>query len=174
MTQINFQAWSNATAELPWGVQQAFHTALSLASEEKLTLTYGADYGTDNAPCLVNATATMLAVTNGQGGHGKPSKYFRAVVNEFDRLNQVLAQLKVNTETCTVSPLAAEILIANFGTLKEKPVPQPQKDNPFVSTPEIPDEALELSWYESQKEVSVEDIMEALHGNPWDERPEAP
>jgi hypothetical protein len=120
-TAKDFQQWTDATAELPWGAQRALYNTLELVRDEKISLTHGADYQ-DGTPCLINASANMLSSVNGEGGHGKPSLHFHEVVASFDNLNRLLYTSHVNLEHNKVSPLAAEFLLHNFAPLKEKPV----------------------------------------------------
>ena len=109
--------WTEATAELPWGVANAFHDVFTLAQEEKTNLVYNADY-TDNGACLVNQAASMLASLNGVGGRGKPMQHFHEVVSLFDKINQELFNREVNTEYGKVSALAADIFLHHFCPLK--------------------------------------------------------
>ena len=108
--------WNTATGNLPWGVQRVFLDALNSVKDEKIHLVWGRDYR-NGKPCLVNAVASML--TTG-GGHGIPSDKFGPVVQAFDGINAELRRQGVNTDGY-VSPLAAEILIRNFGDLKPEP-----------------------------------------------------
>lgn len=113
--------WKDQTDSLPWGVQRVFHDVFVLASEEKTTLTYGADYGTDGSPCLVNTVGTMLRATRGKAGRGLPSQHFGDIVHLFDSINRELQVSGVNDHPSHVSPLAAEVFLRNFAPLKEKP-----------------------------------------------------
>ncbi len=114
---INFTEWNKATSELPWGVQTVMLDTLKMVAEEQITLVYGADYF-DGSPCLVNAVANL---TTAGGGRGVPLSEFNDLVCAFDDINNMLLGRGINISK-NVSPLAAEILIKNFGTLKEKPV----------------------------------------------------
>lgn len=118
MNEYSFKDWTDATAELPWGVQKVMHDTLTLVSESKVTLAYGADYS-KGSPCLVNAVAQM---TQAGGGNGTPMAYFASLVGQFDRINQWLYKEGVNEEPNIVSPLAAEILLRHFAPLKEQPL----------------------------------------------------
>lgn len=125
------EQWNKATNELPWGVQRAFVDVLTLASEGKTTLVYGADYAQKGA-CLVNQAANML--TTG-GGYGIPMREFNAVVRAFDLINHELEKKAINDTPKRVSPLAAEILLRHFGTIKPEPV---QSSAPEVTKPDTP------------------------------------
>lgn len=113
--------WTHATGSAPWGVQHVLRDTLQAVADEQVTLAYNADYR-DGSPCLINAAATMLSSISGEGGQGKPSAHFGSIVSAFDRVNSMLEGRGVNTTPGFVSPLAAEILVANFGELKEKPI----------------------------------------------------
>lgn len=117
-TQTLYTQWNEATAKLSWGVQRVFRDALTLVSEGKVHLAYGADYN-DGSPCLVNSVAQML--TTG-GGQGIPSANFGEVVSLFDRINRHLHGVNVNTENGRVSPLAADIMLRYFAPEREKPI----------------------------------------------------
>ena len=121
MGDIDFQNWTMATANVPYGVQQVLHSSLELVAEEKLTMTYGADFGSDGSPCLINSAGKMLKATGGQTGYSLPSVHFHDVVRAFDDINRELYNRNVNTDN-HLSPLAAEILLANFAPLKDKPI----------------------------------------------------
>jgi hypothetical protein len=107
--------WREATAALPWGVQGLCHDALTLAANEKITLVHGADYK-DGRPCLFNAIRQMTTQLS-----ESPSSYAGEVVRAFDSINHHLWKQNVNTKMNVVSPLAAEILLRNFGSLKAAP-----------------------------------------------------
>ena len=115
--------WNTATGNLPWGVQDVFRSTLESVKDEQINLAYGADYNS-GSPCLVNATAVMLGKINGEGGQGKPSSAFGPVVSAFDAANRdIAAKLLPSQHTPgLVSPIAAEILLNSFGTMKDKPV----------------------------------------------------
>lgn len=110
--------WSEATGNLPYGVQRVFHDVLDLVQEgKKKDLVYGADYTSDGA-CLVNASANMLVVG---GGNGIPMANFSDVVSLFDQINGYFRTIDVNEQDGIVSPLAAEILLKWYADLKEVP-----------------------------------------------------
>lgn len=117
----DFVRWTEATSELPWGAQRALYQTLELVRDEKIHLAYGTDYNGDGSPCLINAASHMLSAVGGEGGNGKPSAYFSDLVGTFDTINKLLYRSRVNLEHQQVSPLAAEILLANFAPLKEQP-----------------------------------------------------
>ncbi len=142
---INFDSWTQATANLSWGAQAAMHDALSLVAEGKVTLAYGSDY-VDGKPCLVNSVGQMLEVG---GGNGIPSANFSQVVGEFDKINRDLFEKNVNTKYNFVSPLAAEILLANFGPLK--------------GTPEASDDEFAANWLEAIKSDAPAEDHEPLN-----------
>lgn len=113
---ISFESWSEASANLPWGVNQTFKSVLEMAVDEQKVLVYGTDYGVDNATCLVNAAGNLLRVG---GGHGVPSTNFGHLVRQFDDLNRHLFNEGVNTTAGKVSPLAAEILLQHWIDVEE-------------------------------------------------------
>lgn len=146
-----FVAWNEATAALPWGAQRALKETLQSVADEQIKLAWGADYN-DGTPCLINAASTMLKAVDGEGGHGKPSMAFPNIVSAFDKVNQHLFDKGVNTHHL-VSPLAAEILVANFAPLKDEPqrpeqsdVALPISDIPYV---EPNDEAIMQDWLDA-------------------------
>lgn len=112
----SIKAWTQATSEIPWGVQRTLVDTLTLVGEEKIQLVHGADYR-NGKPCLINAVAQMTTVG---GGQGIPSANFGRLVGCFDRLNAQFVESKVNANDGYVSPLAAEILLKNFGPLKAR------------------------------------------------------
>lgn len=110
------KAWKVATDDLAWGVQHALHDTLTLVSEEKVRLTWGADEF-KGVPCLINAVANLIAVDVNQV---HPGTWFTNIVSHFDRIGQGLFSNKL-TPFREVNPLMADILLRNFGTLKEQP-----------------------------------------------------
>lgn len=113
-----YTAWKDATANLPWGVQRAFHDVLTLAAEGKTTLVYNADYA-DKGACLVNQAGNML-VTG--GGYGIPMQHFGPVVSLFDQINRQMANHNTPEHpNGIVSPFAAEVLLHYFAPLKDVP-----------------------------------------------------
>lgn len=155
--------WNTATANLPWGVQRVFLDALNSVKDEQIHMVWGRDYR-DGKPCLVNAVASMLTTS---GGHGIPLNKFGPVVSAFDSLNFQLRQQGVNTDAY-VSPLAAEILIRNFGDLK----PEPDVDTTTVGELsngayiERSDEELAQDWLNSMQAPSRNEIKQlANEGN---------
>jgi len=114
-------SWQEATSNLPWGVQRNFLETLKLVEEGEITLYWGADYGPDGQPCLVNAGSHSLAALAGQGGRGKPSANFARVVSLFDTINRKLST-EANLPGREVHHFAANLLVRNFGYLK--PVPE--------------------------------------------------
>jgi hypothetical protein len=139
--------WNTATSNLPWGVQRVFMETLEAVKDEKIHLVWGRDYR-DGKPCLVNAVASML--TTG-GGHGVPMDKFRDVVAAFDSLNYQLRHQGVNADGY-VSPLAAEILIRNFGELK----PEPDIDTSTVG------ELSHGAYIEPTDEEMAQDFLNAM------------
>lgn len=163
MTDIDFSAWNKATSDLDWGAQNVIHTALELASEGKSSIVYGADYSGGGA-CLVNTVGQMLAVG---GGSGIPSHHFGDMVSQFDRLNREFFSRGINTDSTRMSPLAAEILLHNFGTLKDQPLPSEPKMVPTNNReiiPEISDEDLAANWLSaiSTDAVPEDEIREVV------------
>lgn len=153
--------WNTATGNLPYGVQRVFLDTLNLVKDEKIHLVWGADYR-DSKPCLVNAVASML--TTG-GGHGIPMRHYGKVVSQFDQINAELRTKGINTDGY-VSPLAAEILIRNFGELK----PEPEVDTSVVEMSngayvEPSDEEVMQDWLNSMKAPSKEEIDERAAAN---------
>lgn len=163
MTDMDFSAWNKATSDLDWGAQNVIHTALELASEGKSSIVYGADYSGGGA-CLVNTVGQMLAVG---GGSGIPSHHFGAMVREFDNLNREFLSRGINTDSSRMSPFAAEILLRNFGTLKDQPAPSEPKmvaTNNREIIPEISDEELATDWLNVISTDAVpEDEIRELH-----------
>jgi len=165
---IDFSSWTEATTNLNWGAQNVIHTALELAADGQVTIVYGADYYEGNA-CLVNTVGQMLEVG---GGSGIPSQHFNDLVRNFDQLNGQLREQGVNTDYRNMSPLAAEILLQNFGELK----PQPEITEPAEPTdkvilpghreiiPEASDEDLAKSWLEaiSTDAVAEDEVREVV------------
>lgn len=157
MTQtINFDAWNKATGDLLPGQQAVFLDVLNLVSEGKAHLVWGADYR-DGKPCLVNAVGQMLSTS---GGHGIPMQQFGDVVSEFDRLNARMHEQGIN-ENGYVSPLAADILIRNFGEIKpmvvteETEVVEPVK--PYV---EPTDEQFMSAWLDAMKAPAPSEVAQ--------------
>lgn len=137
------EQWTQATANLKSGTQNAFHDVLVLAEQGKINLVWGADYR-DGGACLVNQAGAML--TTG-GGRGVPITNFRDVVALFDQINRVLMDKGVNVDG-TVSPLAADILLKHYALLKE----------------------IEVSTEEAVKEAMAnEAFAEAIYVEPTDE-----
>lgn len=114
---IDFSGWTAATGTLDWGTQRVMRDTLALVSEGKIELVHGAD-SLGGKPCLVNAVASMIAH---DVSRVNPASWYPAVVSAFDRINRALMANDVNAGDGFVSPLAAEVLLANFAPLK--PVP---------------------------------------------------
>lgn len=114
---IDFTAWTAATGTLDWGTQRVMKDTLALVSEGKIELVHGVD-SLGGKPCLVNAVAAMIAHDVSQVS---PANWYPSVVDAFDRINAQLVGNGVNRTDGFVSPLAAEVLLANFAPLK--PVP---------------------------------------------------
>ena len=111
------QRWNKATGALPWGIQRQFLETLRLVEEGQVTMTWGSDYAPDGTPCLVNANAYSLIVSNGKGGTGMPSKEFGAVVMLFDMINARVSR-EAKIEGNKVSHFAANMLVRNFGPVQ--------------------------------------------------------
>lgn len=163
MTDMNManlhERWTNATADLPYGVQRVFHDVFTLVAEGKKTnLVYGSDYSGDTGVCLVNAAGHML--TTG-GGHGIPSATFGTVVGLFDTINRVLKDKGVNKDNY-VSPFAAEIFLDWFAPLKEKPI-STQVDEATANESFATDVYVEPTDEEMAR--SLMDMMSADSGN---------
>ena len=133
MSSINFKHWTDATADLDWGVQRVMKETLNLVAEGKITLAHStnvalvatSDTDSRTAPCLVNAVAQMLSAD----GDVSPVSWFPNVVGAFDAVNRSLVEAGVNEhEKYIVSPLAAEVLIANFGEMKPVPTENDYKE----------------------------------------------
>lgn len=164
---IDFSSWTEATANLSWGAQNVIHTALELAKDGQVKIVYGADYY-DGSACLVNTVGQMLEVG---GGSGIPMHHFSSLVGEFDRLNAEFARQGVNTDFRTMSPLAAEILLQNFGPLKDQPVAEPIAEPTTQELPghreiipEVSDEEFAASWLAaiSTDAVAEDEVREVL------------
>lgn len=110
--------WNISTGKLEWGVQRVFLETLKSVASEDIRLAWGADYLGSQAPCLVNACSVMLKDLDGEGGYSKPLFTFRDVVASYDEINSLFNPERSNG---LVNPLTAEVLVRNFGTLKEKP-----------------------------------------------------
>ena len=115
------KSWNRATGEMSWGVQRVLKDALTLVKDGKVHMVYGADYR-DGRPCLINAVRPMLAA------HGEsPSAFAPQVVRTFDAINSALVAKGINAQDTTdtkfgyVSPLAAEVLLRNFGSTRPEP-----------------------------------------------------
>lgn len=104
--------WKFATGNLPWGVQSLTYDTLVLAANEKVSLVFNKDVH-QGTPCLFNAIRNMTTQLG-----SSPSEYARDVVAAFDTVNTLLRGLDVNKEDYKVSPIAAEILVHNFGQRK--------------------------------------------------------
>jgi hypothetical protein len=120
MSSIDFSSWTNATGNLDWGIQRVLKETLGLVAEGKSHLAHGTNVGVIDGrtvPCLINAVAQMIQAD----GNVQPASWFPEVVGAFDSINRSLVTAGVNVVHNIVSPLAAEVLIANFGPLK--PVP---------------------------------------------------
>jgi hypothetical protein len=118
MTTDPFKRWTAATAELPWGVQHVMYQTLEAVKDEQIKLAYSMNYN-GPTPCLVNAVANM---TQAGGGHGVPYANFEELVRAFDNVNRALEASGINNGDGLVSPLAAEVLLRAFATLKTKPI----------------------------------------------------
>lgn len=118
---LNFTAWNVATSNLPWGVQSVFLETLKAVRDHGTNLAYGADY-VEGSPCLVNATAVMLSSIKGEGGKNKPATHFEEMVIAFDNICRDMYGKGIGEREQIVSPLMAEFLIHNFGTLKDRPL----------------------------------------------------
>jgi len=157
------EKWTKATSEIPWGVQRALKETLQAVADEQVTLAWGTDYNNAN-PCLINAAATMLKAIGGEGGHGKPGMFYSGIVLAFDEVNQELFNRGVNTHHI-VSPLAAEVLVANFAELRPEPeIPEAVTPDPVTNEPylEVSDEQLTRDWLKAlNEECEVESNVEA-------------
>ena len=165
--------WHTATAMLPWGVQNVFREALKAAEEGDVTLQYGADYGSDGQPCLVNATATMLASLQGVGGHGKPSKNFGSIVSLFDRINFKVDELRGYEGPKVVSHFAANMLVRHFALPAPEEAARAAHEQDVSGEPykEISDDQLMKEWVEAlrtdaPKEETSEQSIHALDPSP--------
>jgi hypothetical protein len=159
------EAWHNATAALPWGVQRAFYTALELVKDGKLEMSWGADYGSDGKPCLVNSTANMLGATKGTGGTGLPSQHFGPVVSAFDRINRKLQEEGFNGDK-VVSPDAASYLLRHFGDLKtveeatqEAHAQDTSDDGPYIALRD--DNEMLTSWLNANTQPAPAETSDA-------------
>lgn len=167
-----YGAWNKATTELPWGVQSVFYETLKAVEAGQIKLTYGADYSS-GSPCLVNAAATMLQSIGGVGGVGVPSNNFSNLVRAFDAINNALYRGGVNDSNSIVSPLAADILLHNFGKLKDQPIPEmvdeATKGEAFANNiyREPSDADLTRDWLNALEKDAVcnIDLSEILHAD---------
>ena len=114
--KASLENWNVATAQLHWGEQRVFLDTLKLVSEEQIQMAYGTDINKDGNACLVNAARPMLASM--VNATNTPAEKYNALVASFDEINYYLWTKGVNPDSQVVSPLAAEILIANFSPLK--------------------------------------------------------
>jgi len=156
MNEQLLKDWNVATGNLSWGVQRVFLETLYSVKDHDVHLVHGADYR-DGKPCLVNAVASMLTTSsNGVS----PLREFPKVVGLFDQINKQLQAEGVNSDDGFVSPLAAEILIRNFGNLK----PEPDIDTSVVEAShgavyiEPTDEEFAKDWLDSMKSPAPCDI----------------
>lgn len=154
---INFEPWTTATGNLKPGQQAVFLDVLNLVSEGKAHLVWGADYR-DGKPCLVNAVGQMLSTG---GGRGIPMQEFGDVVGQFDTINGALYEAGINTDGY-VSPLAAEVLIRNFGEIKEMERTEVKEsvtpDNkPYI---EPTDDEFMQSWLSAMQAPAPQEVAE--------------
>jgi hypothetical protein len=157
MDSMLLSNWGTATGNLSWGVQRVFLETLHAVKDGDIHLVHGSDYR-DGKPCLVNAVASML--TTG-GGAGIPSAHFGPVVSLFDQINDALLREGVNTDGY-VSPLAAEILIRNFGPLKPEPAPETLAAiSHGANYVEPSDEELASDWLKAMEAPSREELETA-------------
>jgi len=163
--QTNLSNWNAATTALPWGTQRVLLDALTLVYQGKTTMVYGRDYSSSGDPCLINTAAPMLAKLSGEGGSGKPSKYFNAVVNAFDGINNFLENQGLNSEYGVVSPEAAHVLIKHFGKLKTieeaTEIARRQDENEIV--PVMEDGELLKDWLDASMNPAPNSIVEEKH-----------
>lgn len=118
--------WKSATTELPWGVQRVLLETLETVKDGDVHLVHGSNYR-DGKPCLINAVAVMVSKNA-----VSPMTFAPEVVANFDRINQYLREKGINDDSGYVSPLAAEILIRNFGALKPVPEDAPKTETGMV------------------------------------------
>jgi len=153
---VNFEAWTKATGDLPWGVQRTLYEALGAVANSGIKMCYGANWY-DGAPCLVNAVANMISADPAKV---TPAQWFPHVVREFDMVNEALSMAGVNKYDNIVTPLAAEVLMANFGPLKPPPTEDDWQEAalevlnsaPYV---EPSDEEMAKAWAEAINHPSV-------------------
>ncbi|HET7713536.1 MAG TPA: hypothetical protein VFK94_04215 [Patescibacteria group bacterium] len=148
--------WNRATADLPWGVQSVFKTALQSVADGDIKMVHGAD-SSNGSPCLVNAVNAMVSAT----ASASPSAFAPAVVGAFDYVcREFYAQMGApNADATYVTPFVAEVLLRNFG--KDDPKPSDEElalksvttepasilDDPYV---EPSDEELMQAWLTAQ------------------------
>ncbi len=171
------QQWNKATAALPWGIQRNFLESLRLVEEGSITMQFGADYGADGTPCLVNANAYSLMVAQGEGGTGMPSKEFGAVVRLFDLINAKVNE-EAKLEGNHVSHFAANLLVRNFGPVQTLEQAQAESrkfeaESKEVQYREMTDHDLMNDWLEATKtqapaegEATDEQSVHALNPSP--------
>jgi hypothetical protein len=114
---MDFTAWTNATADLPWGVQRALFETLGTVADGQVTLAHGID-SYQGHPCLINAVANMLALDVNEVN---PASWFPNVVREFDNINRKFSGMGINKRDHIVEPIVGEVLMANFGKMKPPP-----------------------------------------------------
>lgn len=160
--------WKIATGNLPYGVQNVLMDTLGLVKDEKIHLVYGSNYR-QGKPCLFNAVSSMIMENRSEGDTGLPSTdfQFHQVVGAFDEVNRILREQGIN-ESGYVSPLAAEILIRNFGTVKGEPDPETltvaeESHGRYI---EPSDEELAKDWLKSMEAPGPEEVKRlAEEGN---------
>jgi hypothetical protein len=156
------KAWHEATSEMPWGVQRVFMTALESVADGSIVMAWGSDL-VNGHPCLVNSVSAMINSSTTADNSTRPSQFAPAVVQNFDRLNSLLhnrfVDAGLNPEDHIVSPLAADVLLKNFGPLNEEPAsvkaPIPAEDKPYV---EMSDADLMAAWVATNTQPAPTDI----------------
>jgi len=117
MSALSYQieSWNTVTGLLPWGVQRVLKDALQLVADEKITMCHGVD-SYAGSPCLVNAINPLIS------NHAvNPAKAYPMLVSVFDLFNTEFNKQVPTNDPWLVSPIAAETLVRNFGSLQPKP-----------------------------------------------------
>jgi len=162
---IDFKHWTNATAEMPWGVQRAFVTALEAVRDGQIKMVYGTD-SYNGSPCLVNAINQMISLD----ANASPATFASEVVRSFDVVNRAMFELygtSAGFHERYVTTASAEVLLHNFGELKPESVFEaPDVAAAIATSPytEKSDTELAQEWLDANKNLADEkpcDIADA-------------
>lgn len=156
---IDFTNWTSATGDMPWGVQKAFKTALQAVADGDIKMVHGMD-SYEGSPCLVNAINQMIS----HDASASPTQFAGSVVSAFDRTTSRMAEQPAFADSTVnphhfVTPLMAEVLLANFGPEKSEPVEVVVDEKAeIINAPyvEQSDTALMAEWLTAQVNHAAE------------------